>query len=156
MNIGQVLETHLGWVAQMLGFKVLTPVFDGADDTNIEDGLARAWIVQKSGAVELEPGKYHKSMNLEKAKTWVEGRGYSSEKVFNEKHHGQATDVCQRIWLEENGISAKDMKLQAVLDVIQKLKVEQNLAPPTTGKVILRDGRTGEPFDQPVTVGKFI
>ncbi|GAI33102.1 unnamed protein product, partial [marine sediment metagenome] len=33
MNIGQVLETHLGWAAQMLGFKALTPVFDGADDT---------------------------------------------------------------------------------------------------------------------------
>ena len=57
MNIGQVLETHLGWVAQVLGFKVLTPVFDGADDTDIEDGLARAWIVQKAGAVELEPGR---------------------------------------------------------------------------------------------------
>ena len=153
MNIGQVLETHIGWVAQVLGFKVLTPVFDGADDTNIEDGLARAWIAQQSGAVELEPGKYHKSMNLEKAKKWVEGRGYSSDKVFNEKHRGQATDVCQRIWLEDNGISARDMKPQAVLDVIQKLKVDQNLVPPTTGKFILRDGYTGEPFDQPVTVG---
>ena len=33
MNIGQVLETHLGWAAQILGFRALTPVFDGADDT---------------------------------------------------------------------------------------------------------------------------
>jgi len=41
MNIGQVLEAHLGWAAQVLGFKVLTPVFDGANDTNIEDELAR-------------------------------------------------------------------------------------------------------------------
>jgi len=32
MNIGQVLETHLGWAAQTLGFRVLTPVFDGAND----------------------------------------------------------------------------------------------------------------------------
>jgi len=75
MNIGQVLETHIGWVAQVLGFKVLTPVFDGADDTDIEDGLARAWIAQTSGAVELEPGKYHKPMNQEVAKKWVESRG---------------------------------------------------------------------------------
>ena len=59
MNIGQVLETHIGWVAQVLGFKVLTPVFDGADDIAIEDGLARAWIAQQSGAVELEPGNHH-------------------------------------------------------------------------------------------------
>ena len=59
MNIGQVLETHLGWVAQVLGLKVLTPVFDGADDISIEDGLARAWIAQESGAVELAPDKHH-------------------------------------------------------------------------------------------------
>jgi DNA-directed RNA polymerase, beta subunit/140 kD subunit len=153
MNIGQVLETHIGWVAQVLGFKVLTPVFDGADDTDIEDGLGRAWIAQTSGAVELEPGKYHKPINLEVAKKWVESRGYSADKVFNEKHRGQATDICQRIWLEDNGISAKDMKPQAVLDVIQKLKVDKNLVPPTTGKFILRDGYTGDAFDQPVTVG---
>jgi DNA-directed RNA polymerase subunit beta len=92
-------------------------------------------------------------MNLEVAKKWVESRGYSADKVFNEKHRGQATDICQRIWLEDNGVAAKDMKPQAVLDVIQKLKVDKNLVPPTTGKFILRDGHTGEPFDQPVTVG---
>ena len=47
MNIGQVLETHLGWVARTLGFRAITPVFDGADDVGIEDGLARAWLAQK-------------------------------------------------------------------------------------------------------------
>ena len=153
MNIGQVLETHIGWVAQVLGFKVLTPVFDGADDIAIEDGLARAWIAQESGAVELEPGTHHTPMNLEIAKKWVDHRGYNSDKVFNEKYHGQATEICQRIWLEDNGISAKEMKPQALADTIQKLKAESNLVPPTTGKFILRDGYTGEPFDQPVTVG---
>jgi DNA-directed RNA polymerase subunit beta len=154
MNIGQVLETHLGWVAQVLGFKVLTPVFDGADDIAIEDGLARAWLAQRSGAVELEPGKIHVPMNLEIAKKWVDSRGYSSEKVFNEKHHSQATDICQRIWLEDNGVAAaKELKPQALADAIQKLKADLNLVPPTTGKFILRDGHTGEPFDQPVTVG---
>ena len=49
MNIGQVLETHLGWAAQILGFRALTPVFDGANDTAIEDALSRAWIAQKTG-----------------------------------------------------------------------------------------------------------
>ena len=153
MNIGQVLETHIGWVAQVLGFKVLTPVFDGADDIAIEDGLARAWIAQESGAVELEPGNHHVPMNLEIAKKWVDSRGYHSDKVFNEKYHGQATEICKRIWLEDNGITAKDMKPQALADAIQKLKADSNLVPPTTGKFVLRDGHTGEPFDQPVTVG---
>ena len=153
MNIGQVLETHIGWVAQVLGFKVLTPVFDGADDIAIEDGLGRAWIAQQSGAVELEPGNHHVPMNLEIAKKWVDSRGYHSDKVFNEKYHGQATEICKRIWLEDNGITAKDMKPQALADAIQKLKADSNLVPPTTGKFVLRDGHTGEPFDQPVTVG---
>jgi DNA-directed RNA polymerase subunit beta len=153
MNIGQVLETHIGWVAQVLGFKVLTPVFDGADDVAIEDGLARAWIAQQSHAVELEPGNHHSPMNLEVAKKWVEDHGYDSDKVFNEKYRGQATIISQRLWLEELGISAKDLKPQALADAIQKIKAEKNMVPPTIGKFILRDGYTGEPFDQPVTVG---
>ena len=35
MNIGQILETHLGWAAEKLGFQVVTPVFDGADEQEI-------------------------------------------------------------------------------------------------------------------------
>ena len=41
MNIGQVLETHLGWAAKQLGFCVETPVFDGAREDEIEAELAR-------------------------------------------------------------------------------------------------------------------
>jgi DNA-directed RNA polymerase subunit beta len=36
MNVGQILETHLGWVAKVLGFKALTPVFDGANEDDIQ------------------------------------------------------------------------------------------------------------------------
>ena len=36
MNIGQILETHLGWAADRLGFRAITPVFDGADEQEIE------------------------------------------------------------------------------------------------------------------------
>jgi DNA-directed RNA polymerase subunit beta len=68
MNMGQIMETHLGWAATTLGMKIATPVFDGATEEDIEQLLRRA--------------------NL-----------------------------------------------------------------PETGKIQLFDGRTGEPFDQPVTVG---
>jgi len=44
MNLGQILETHLGWTGQLLGYKAITPVFDGATDKDIEDGLARVWL----------------------------------------------------------------------------------------------------------------
>jgi DNA-directed RNA polymerase subunit beta len=45
MNIGQILETHLGWAASRLGFTAVTPVFDGANEQEIQAELARAWIV---------------------------------------------------------------------------------------------------------------
>ena len=45
MNIGQVLETHLGWAAKQLGFEAVTPVFDGASEFEIEAELARAWLM---------------------------------------------------------------------------------------------------------------
>ena len=45
MNIGQVLEAHLGWAAKELGFEGITPVFDGANEYEIEAELARAWMM---------------------------------------------------------------------------------------------------------------
>ncbi|MFM8423556.1 MAG: DNA-directed RNA polymerase subunit beta, partial [Chloroflexota bacterium] len=42
MNIGQVLEVHLGWAAKRLGYRAVTPVFDGASEEQIEAELARA------------------------------------------------------------------------------------------------------------------
>jgi len=42
MNVGQVLETHLGWAAKMLGIKIATPVFDGVDEATIVDLMKKA------------------------------------------------------------------------------------------------------------------
>ncbi len=42
MNVGQILETHLGWAAQALGLHFATPVFDGATETEIKELLAKA------------------------------------------------------------------------------------------------------------------
>jgi DNA-directed RNA polymerase subunit beta len=44
MNIGQVLEVHLGYAAKTLGWKVATPIFDGATDKDINDALAQAGL----------------------------------------------------------------------------------------------------------------
>jgi len=154
MNIGQVLETHLGWAAKMLGFKVLTPVFDGADDVAIEDVLARAWIAQEADAVDLDPDDSAGTLQLEKAKEWVENRGYDADEVFNDKHPGGAKEVCLRLWLENLGIDARDLSSQELAQVVARVGTEKNSPSPVVGKAILRDGRTGEPFDQPVTVGQ--
>ena len=41
MNVGQILETHLGWAGKVLGLKFATPVFDGARETDIKELLRR-------------------------------------------------------------------------------------------------------------------
>jgi len=56
MNIGQIMETHLGWAASMLGFKIATPVFDGATEEDIEEVLRRAGLPE-SGKVQLFDGR---------------------------------------------------------------------------------------------------
>jgi DNA-directed RNA polymerase subunit beta len=56
MNLGQVLETHLGWAAHALGMEVASPVFDGADEDQIEEELAHAGL-PRSGKVRLRDGR---------------------------------------------------------------------------------------------------
>jgi len=153
MNLGQVLETHLGWAAQVLGFKVLSPVFDGADDATIEDALARAWLAQKAGAVSFDPSNEEPTVQLELAKAWVKSYGYDGDRVFSDDYPGEAKEVCLRLWLEDLGIASRDLNPRELEQAVERVNSERNLPPPTLGKVILRDGRTGEPFDQPVTVG---
>ena len=153
MNIGQVLETHLGWAAQMLGFKVLTPVFDGADDVAIEDSLARAWLAQKAGAVNLDPGNDNPTVHLELAQAWLKSQGYDGDRVFSGDYPGEAKEVCLRLWLEDQGIASRDLNPGELEQVVDRVKTERNLSPPIMGKVTLIDGCTGEPFNQPVTVG---
>ncbi len=56
MNLGQILETHLGWAAQKLNFKVMTPVFDGAKIEEIKDALTEAGL-PTSGKADLFDGR---------------------------------------------------------------------------------------------------
>ncbi|MDO8349255.1 MAG: DNA-directed RNA polymerase subunit beta, partial [Planctomycetota bacterium] len=51
MNVGQILETHLGWAARKLGFQVVSPVFDGASETDIELALTKAGFAKDGKSV---------------------------------------------------------------------------------------------------------
>ena len=108
MNIGQVLEVHLGLAAKVLGWKVATPVFDGANEIDIMDTLDLA----------------NDYVNM----TW---------KDFSDK------------W--------KDIVEPDIYDSLyenREQREEWKGVPITRdGKINLRDGRTGEYFDSPVTVG---
>jgi DNA-directed RNA polymerase subunit beta len=153
MNIGQVLETHLGWAAEILGFRAVTPVFDGADDTAIEDALCRAWIAQKAGAVDVSPDNYKVAANVDLAKAWIKSQGYDGDKVYGEANPGYAREVGLRLWLEELNIHSAKLSKADLEMAVEKVKADGRFSPPTYGKTTLRNGRTGEPFDQPVTVG---
>ncbi|MBR6435073.1 MAG: DNA-directed RNA polymerase subunit beta, partial [Thermoguttaceae bacterium] len=56
MNVGQVLETHLGWAGATLGFKSITPVFDGAKESEINDLLEQAGL-PRNGKARLYDGR---------------------------------------------------------------------------------------------------
>ncbi len=56
MNVGQILETHLGWAAAKLGFQAVTPIFDGANEKSIRQCLEEAGL-PASGKVRLYDGR---------------------------------------------------------------------------------------------------
>jgi DNA-directed RNA polymerase subunit beta len=62
MNVGQILETHLGWAAKALGIKVASPVFDGAAEKEIKDLLKKAKLPM-SGQSQLIDGKTGESFS---------------------------------------------------------------------------------------------
>jgi DNA-directed RNA polymerase subunit beta len=90
MNIGQILEAHLGWAADHLGFRAVTPAFDGADEIEIEAELARAWLIERAW-----------SEVAQRAWEWVKTEGYYEEEAFEDD------DEVRRIYLE-NWLSGKN------------------------------------------------
>ena len=108
MNIGQVLEIHLSLAAKALGFNVSTPVFDGADENDIQDTLELA----------------NDYVNME----WD---------AFQEKYK----EILRPEVMEYLGEHLDHRALWKGVPISR------------TGKVQLRDGRTGEYFDSPTTIG---
>ena len=154
MNLGQVLETHLGWAAKLLNFRATTPVFDGARDISIEDAMARVWFVQEAGGIDPAPSEKAPKVDMERVSKWLAEKGYDAQRLFADAVLGEAREACLRIWLkEEVGVDCSDMSAEELVSEASRVNREQRLSPPTFGKVTLFDGRTGQPFDQPVTVG---
>ena len=155
MNLGQLLETHLGWAADTLGFHARTPVFDGAQDSVIEDQLARAWFVRESKA------KNHRDLDSDdidwaKVDDYLNERSFDRDRLWSDapSNRGTARDACLRIWLEEvTGQKIDSLKPSELMQEALKISRERNLSAPIFGKQILYDGRTGLQYDSPVTVG---
>ena len=154
MNLGQVLETHLGWAARGLNFRANTPVFDGAGDSSIEDALARVWFTEQAGASHMGPVDGTPEVDYPQVDRWLEEKGYNPREIFDESNIGAAREACLRMWLtDEAGVDTKGMTLEDMHEAALGVHREKRIAPPTFGKFELSDGRTGENFDQLVTVG---
>ncbi len=215
MNIGQILEAHLGWAARQIGFKAETPVFDGAREEEIEAELARAWLVERAWRVATEKAwDYVRQQNIPESdlrddndarliylldwlepmgydaerifrdvayarhsvlREWLRERGYAPEEILPESYADRRTStesnaVAQRValweWLchhgpqaiEAAGLEATPAGLASLDDAALREQAEavsriSGWPLPTTGKQRLYDGKTGDPYDSPVTVG---
>ncbi|MDP2936018.1 MAG: DNA-directed RNA polymerase subunit beta [Dehalococcoidia bacterium] len=158
MNVGQILETHLGLAAQALGFRAISPVFDGVAEGRIEDSLAKVWLISRAlgerGLPKGDPTANGDQDREDRLYAWLAERGFAGNRIFKESSDGEARLTCLRIWLQEDmNIPHGDLSDQEVLERALAIAKEQRIPLPTFGKITLYDGRTGEAFEQPVTVG---
>jgi len=154
MNLGQLLETHLGLAAHGMGLKVVTPVFDGADDTSIEDALAKDWMIKKSGAISQDNEDNLPTPDMNIVKEWLDAKGFNGKQVLDEDNRGLARSACLKIWLdEESDISTSNLSDEQIYETAIDISKNSDLSAPILGKSVLYDGRTGDKFDQSVTVG---
>ena len=204
MNIGQVLEVHLGWAAMKLGFRAVTPVFDGAKEIEIEAELARAWMIDQAWNEASEKGwewiqdKDYTPESLEDdnevrllyleeylgqrkydvyrltsepvyarrsyLREWLRDHDFnpddillfedSKDSIAKKKAYDlNAINACLRLWMHDLGYDPKDSKDEDLREKAQQVMVETGRPIPTLGKQPLRNGKTGELYDQPVTVG---
>ena len=140
MNIGQVLENHLGWAARALGMEI--------DTTNL---AAKLNAVEKTGAAEgtpeFEAAFKEELANSETAKK-LEHYGYDYEKygmpetVEIDKFGGKSVKAVQISVPVFDGAHEQD-----IADALELAGIDK------TAKTTLYDGRTGEPFDIPVSGG---
>ena len=206
MNIGQILETHLGWAAKRLGFRAVVPVFDGATEAEIEAELARAWLVDEAWRdteklawewlyaqdenydpelledenevrnLYLEAVLGKKGFDVFRMKSdnyyarqsvvthWLKEKGYKPEEMLAFEYEGassegrkergaKAMDACARLWLESLGEKLGRANDEKVLEMANAYMAKTGIPIPFLGKQVLRDGKTGTRYDQPVTVG---
>ena len=121
MNIGQVLEVHLGMAAKKLGWHIMTPVFDGAKEDEIVDCMCMA--------------HYHRAI--------CRNETVNGKELFRQDFDENGEEKLTRIdieWINNNKEEFDQLRSENRIRVVD-------------GKTTLYDGRTGQPFDNPVTVG---
>lgn len=148
MNIGQVLEVHLGLAAKALGWKIATPVFDGANEDTIMETIESA-------------NKYlqvNKNLKIAREKLMTESTEGIEENlaIVNEFIKDKVFKVDSKLVKIKEKIKSSDLSnieaLESIIEMFAKTPIDEVELNPT-GKIQLRDGRSGEYFDNRVTVG---
>ena len=129
MNVGQVLETHLGWAARGLG-EQLAALAEKATAAELKARIKKIFVGEPGEA----PGRRRKEI-LEVV-----------DRLDREELVAFARSV-------RNGHPHRDAGLRRRLGDARSRRCSPRPASPTNGKTVLYDGRTGKPFDQEVTVG---
>ncbi|MEN6643318.1 MAG: DNA-directed RNA polymerase subunit beta [Armatimonadia bacterium] len=159
MNIGQLLETHVGWIAKKLGRTYITPVFQGVSIAEIKEGMLEVAELLYTRALHayaqtelnmfgeiVDPsvlsGTYAEQQQAVLKQLQAAGKEAMGELAdwlgIDEAEFAQAKDA-----------QAAQLVLQAAVANFEKRVGFDS----KTGKAWLYDGRTGEPFNQPVMVG---
>jgi DNA-directed RNA polymerase subunit beta len=212
MNIGQVLETHLGWAADRLGFRAISPVFDGAEETEIEAELGRSWMIDHAWRAITERAwnwlkdeEYDTEYledddevrrlyidhwlsqvgghNLERLALeyvyarravlteWLREQGFEPADVLpfdpetleqavlsldeRDRRDRNARYATLVLWIEHisGETPPQDLSDDALREMARRIALKYDVPVPIFGKQRLFDGKTGEAFDQSVTVG---
>ncbi len=204
MNIGQILETHLGWASYRLGFRAVVPVFDGATESEIEAELARSWMIDKAwkditkiawdwiktqpvSPEDLEDDEEVRNLYLEQwlksrgydisniksdtifarratLREWLRDKGYNPDEILafedlkldveeREAQDARAIRACLRLWLNEMGENIEELSDEELREKAQQVMLNTGNPMPILGQQRLRDGKSGEYYDRPVTVG---
>ena len=104
MNVGQILETHLGWAGAKLGFQAVTPVFDGASEESINDALAEAGL-PRHGKARLNDGRTGEPMAQETTVGYI--YMLKLHHLVDEKVHARSTGPYSLITQQPLGGKAR-------------------------------------------------
>lgn len=166
MNIGQVLEVHLALAAKALGWKIATPVFDGATEESIIETIECAnkvlqvkknlWIIKEKILIENKQQEDESLEEPQLAESDIKSEIKENVEIIYELLNHRIYDVDSKLTSIRELIKSSDL---AELNEVEKILKAFGETPIDgielnhTGKVTLRDGRTGEFFDNDVTVG---
>ena len=153
MNIGQVLEVHLGLAAKALGWEISTPVFDGANENDIMDTLEMAnKVIQVNKQIRLIKDELILSENSPDYELDIE----ENKNIIEEYLEHNIFSIDKRLSSIKETIKSSDFTNKDEVEELLEIFGDNPLQGVTldrTGKVQLRDGRTGDYFDNAITVG---